>query len=481
MEAQKIQAEVQIYRGYEKDDRDFAKYFQILFPTIKEVLDERLKQDGFVSTNPSVMISLVGLSVPPVVLSVLAQKPKELYFVFTEQSERFRALLIKQIKKYWENAPDPGHETVVESSDAVEIYSKITDIWQRTGVEAEDVALDITGGKKTMAGGAFAAASIYGFKIWYVDSEYDDDGRLKHGTEHYHSIFNPMEVFSQKDMQNAQELFDNCHYEAAHKLLWQALDNFDNDDFSGYIPEKMRIEVEKLAAWAECYMHWDNMEYAGAKAVLERDKLGSANDPQYRLLSILAPLREKQEGIEGKPEAVGNKALEQMFAGDEGKGDGKRFAFCFALDMYLSALRRQKQGNYDDAIIRMLRSVDICTQYSDYKIGGKVGKGILSKRLNKLRGSNQRELRELYKDERLDELRRLRNRLASIHNITAVGNGKIKALRPAVRKLLREFGSDHWQSLWGVDDFDDLECLLQFRRHEKIYCHMPLIVLQNNC
>ncbi len=86
------------YSKWERKGRDFRKYFEILFPTVKKIFDENSEQE--IQKPPGLMVSLVGLSVVPVVLSILAQRPKELNFIFTAESEGFRAILTEEINMH---------------------------------------------------------------------------------------------------------------------------------------------------------------------------------------------------------------------------------------------------------------------------------------------------------------------------------------------------------------------------------------------
>ena len=467
------------YARHEDSDKHYIKYFEIMFPVVKEIFDERLQEDvdnGRLNlTRPKLMISLVGFATPPVVLSVLAQRPEKLYLLFTRESMRFRHQLIKQIKKYWNDAPEPVPRNV-NGSDPVCTYRAIREIWSEScGNEMgpEDVALDITGGKKTMTGGAFAAACVLGFRIWYVDSEYDPEKeRPKEGTEYYRSIFSPLKVFSQQDIEKARKLFDTSHYEEAYTILKEILINFQDPIISDYIPVELRQDLEKLAAWAECYMHWDNTEYLKAKEVLDRTLLANVDDPHYRFIGILAPLREYQRQIESsephsEASEVSNKALSQIFDRDINRSKRGEFAFYFALDMYLSALRRKNQGNYDDAVIRMARAVDICAQYPIYDKHGTIYRQTLGQRLKQIRLEQLRH-NDLYKVSGIRKLVDLRNNLVIIHNTSPALRKEVEEVQPALMQLLENSGSQHWKSSGLAASFGEFMGIMQLHSWEYI-------------
>jgi hypothetical protein len=328
-----------------------------------------------------------------------------------------------------------------------------------------------------MTSGAFAAACVFGFRIWYVDSKYQlYPPRPEDGTEFYRSIFSPMKIFSQQDRDRACKLFDTCHYEAAYGVLKGALDNFENPDVRPYIEESedLRRNVESLAVWAECYMHWDNMRYLEAKAALDGTGFARSDDLHYRFISILAQMRNVQSTIEKRLEEqkenidmrkLGEETIKVMFDRDAESGRCREFAFHFALDMYLSALRRVEQGNYDDAIIRMARTVDICTQYSVYEERKEVVRWQLGQKLEYLKETSENSI---YRDPEINQLVYLRNSLCPIHHISTADTDEIDRFRPAVRELLETFGLHCWKCAGVADSFDEFLSNMKFHDSREI-------------
>lgn len=168
-------------------------YFANLFSLVKKVFDLQLnydlkhpenghlnygKQDLNEIPPPKVLVQLVGFSVEPLVLSSLAINPTEqlilLYSKETEQESK-NPLYKKLIENNYtttirdEILIDNKNICLINSSDPKDIFNTIEFVTK--DYHANDVAIDITGGKKNMISCAFLSAVIKGFTIYYVDHE----------------------------------------------------------------------------------------------------------------------------------------------------------------------------------------------------------------------------------------------------------------------------------------------------------------------
>ena len=112
-------------------------------------------------------------------------------------------------------------------SDPVATFKRIKEIINRVGNKR--IALDLTGGKKTMVGGGFTAGAILGLTdnidMFYIDSlEYNAErGAPVPGTEFLSRLENPYDVYNVQTVQNAKELFRQHNYEAAANL-WDGVE-----------------------------------------------------------------------------------------------------------------------------------------------------------------------------------------------------------------------------------------------------------------
>ena len=156
-------------------------YFDKLFPEI--IYNFQNKYKKFFSEG-EVLISMLGFSPEPIILTANAIKPATHYIITTEKKEA----VINRVEEFVEN--EFNLYTISDTSFDT-IYKTLKEILYE--IESQDITIDITGGKKSMV----AAASIFGkdyrCKIGYVDFE----GYIKElrkpmpGTEILNIVYNP--------------------------------------------------------------------------------------------------------------------------------------------------------------------------------------------------------------------------------------------------------------------------------------------------
>ena len=85
----------------------------------------------------------------------------------------------------------------IGGSDVVEIYEKVKKQYEEWNIHPMKLAMDITGGKKSMVSGAAMAGAVLGADIYYVDSrEFLQEFRKpKPGSEYLNLLENPYVVF----------------------------------------------------------------------------------------------------------------------------------------------------------------------------------------------------------------------------------------------------------------------------------------------
>lgn len=155
-------------------------------------------------------ILLVGFSIQPIILSIFALQAERIIFLFSKDSVGKCSEIadwVEKVGKYlklnraftfvgeddW-NREDKSRYCV-DSSNPGDIYKKINDIIEeekKQNIEVTGIALDITGGKKTMVSGAFTAAAIMRIDTYYVDFDIYEDDRPKPGTEFLSKLPNPI-------------------------------------------------------------------------------------------------------------------------------------------------------------------------------------------------------------------------------------------------------------------------------------------------
>jgi tetratricopeptide (TPR) repeat protein len=442
-----------------------------------------------------------------VVLGILAHKPPAIHLIGTTESGKTYRQILSEVEKYWQGMPRPTYNFEVEPSSSADAFSKIVLEWNKLkemGIkEPKKVAIDITGGKKTMVSGAFTAAAIYGFDIWYVDSgEYDPILQTPvPGTERYIEVLNPLDVFSIKDRQNAENLFNNGRYQEAYELLNRAINLLKREEYADFIKGTEIVqEVEKLYPWAQMYSHWDRMEYTEALTAMEQIGI-SQDDIRYEALETLASIDstrkeimeyleseykwildvidndkdqppsdeelkrlkkqyyESEENLEGErnlEREANTRTLEKLYR--DAVNDSDRFPFFFALDLYLSAIRLENRVRYDDALLRMNRAIEIWGQYCLYRDGSaeplrpswtkKIGKFRIKLPLSWKITDLMKKLSDLgriTKEQfnRIDERIEVRNNLSITHSIGNCNKDDLAALKEEANKILDDFSKNY--------------------------------------
>ncbi|KYG72662.1 hypothetical protein [Roseivirga spongicola] len=156
-------------------------YFSKLLPEIIESFQNRF-QDSF--NNEDMLISILGFSPEPIILTAKAMKPSKHVIVTTGENKAVEEVL----QKYLED----GYSIIrLNDESFLEMYKALKE--QLILNNHSKIVVDITGGKKSMVASASIFAKDYACKIVYVDfTEYLQELRKpKPGTEVLNIVYNP--------------------------------------------------------------------------------------------------------------------------------------------------------------------------------------------------------------------------------------------------------------------------------------------------
>ena len=138
-------------------------YDQTVFPIVKEVFVNKYspekEYDGLILT--------VGFSPQPLILSISAINPGRIALLYTPETKSY----IKRIQKQTGYNDTQTDILEIDGTDVKEIYDKTWEFARNKWQEFENIAVDITGGKTSMAAGAALAAAVIPADICYVDTE----------------------------------------------------------------------------------------------------------------------------------------------------------------------------------------------------------------------------------------------------------------------------------------------------------------------
>ena len=144
-----------------KEANDF--YDRELFPTVIDVFVNSYrpekKYDGLILT--------VGFSPQPLILSIHTINPGRIALLYTPEAESFIAPIQTQTG-YTSGQTDLLE---IDGTDVSGIYDKTWRFARDTWEKFANIAVDITGGKTSMAAGAALAAAVIPADICYVDTD----------------------------------------------------------------------------------------------------------------------------------------------------------------------------------------------------------------------------------------------------------------------------------------------------------------------
>jgi len=322
-----------------KDKNKALKFYEdSIFSLLKQNVKQQGEKDGL-SHKYQNLILTVGLSPEPLILSITAIQPKQLFFLCTKQSEeRYLDKIVKECNlraEQWDKA-------VVESADASDVYEAVRNQWKKWKGNKK-TAIDITGGTKPMVAGSGIAAAILGFDLLYVTSEFEWILRKsKPGTERIIVLSNPFDVFGDIEEDKGIELFNTHNYSLSWALFNQLKEK---------VSDPRKIEVESILAKA--YGEWDRFDYPNALMTL-KDAINKIN--QYRINSLHTNNIHKHIEI---LEVLKKNQKETFF----NLLKDKVFAKTLMVDIFCNADRRKEQGRYDDGIIRLYRVLELISQH----------------------------------------------------------------------------------------------------------------------
>jgi hypothetical protein len=300
------------------------------------------------------LVSMVGFSLEPVMHTLLTLCPQKVILVFTPESKKFDGEItasdyIKFLIELHGDHYSPIFEVIVlGNTDTAHVFAQVHEKIKEFSAEG-NVAIDITGGKKSMDASAFLAASLHkNASIYYVD--YEDynicDGYPVWGTEFLNKLDNPYDVYNVQLLSQAKELFKHHNYQAAYSIFSDIEQKLSSDglDAGAMLGLDMeRLIVKKMKAVSQCYEHWDMFEY------------DEASSEQYHGLLDLSLVRcLKHPNTNCKIYEFDNQL---------------EYVKTLSLDRYANAERRFQQGRYEDALTRYMQSLEIsCKSYAIYTV-----------------------------------------------------------------------------------------------------------------
>lgn len=307
-----------------------------------------------------VLIQTVGGSDKPIVYSIKQCSPDFVVFICTDTEGHERGscetvngdgLVCKERAnsscgyKEKEDRPSIIRQTglkenayrieIVEADDPYDSYNKAEKLIAKYLAEGHQVIADYTCGTKSMSAGlVMASVEHTECKLSLVTGPRLDLVRVRNGMERVSKI--PVNLVYVK-RQNAlcQSLLREWDYVGATKVL-EEVSNY------GYVENE--VSFKRLLYICRAFAAWDRFDYRNALPLIDL----------YKKDEYIVPYNETLKKI--------NVTLDwhDSWKAEENK---KPPGFMLVYDVLLNAERRAAQGNYDDAVNRIYRAVEMYAQF----------------------------------------------------------------------------------------------------------------------
>jgi CRISPR-associated protein (TIGR02710 family) len=231
---------------YTEKERD-AWYQENILPLLCEKF--RTVDHAKLKKKYQAIVLSVGESYQPLVLSICAVQPEKIYFLHTEKTENNIDTIVDVLKL----RPRQYQKELVDPVDPTAIYQSIKRILAQ--FDPSSIAIDFTGGTKSMSAGMAMAAGLIGADLIYISSKWISSIRKPEaGTEELTLVPNPYEVFGDVEMKQAEELWAQGEYNAAAEIF---------GSLSKRLPEHAYFQV--LMKLARAYDAWSVLKLGEAR------------------------------------------------------------------------------------------------------------------------------------------------------------------------------------------------------------------------
>jgi hypothetical protein len=252
---------------------------------LKQMTNEKLAEQlvekigkGLIGKTDLLIISVGKGSPEQVLAAIVIHKPKTLCLVHTDQSKE-DAIFAEEF------ASSIGVENVIKclisQTNPAEMYKELRKLWEnelsKKFTKDSRIAIDITGGKKTMTYGSLQFNAIiprdqYGaVRMYYLDfNDYEVVNRGPQFEDNfYEELTNPAEIYLFDELRELNSLFAGRYYTAATELAKRIVEDkikkfkdYYNPDAEGHW-EKAITYLEALDKWysqADYKKAWEGLK-----------------------------------------------------------------------------------------------------------------------------------------------------------------------------------------------------------------------------
>ncbi len=346
-----------MHRSNEEQRMAAEEYYK---SELMPIVIEYFLQGNKAKANCDAMVLTLGTSYEPIVLSILALKPKKLLILYTEKSFKLLDDVIENTKL----KPTQYMASEVDAENPLQLYQKIKEIYEKWG-RPKDIYVDFTGGTKSMAAGCAMAGSTIGAKLIYIGGEFLTDLRKpKPGSEKLCYIDDPYTVFGDLEREQAISLFNKMDYISAYRIF---------EELDKRVPGTK--EYSALKYLSKAYNAWDSLDISDAVSNLS--KCCEIIETEGKLGNGFA-LSGNREQLNKQLEVI--KVLEKIHCSSDSNKNVvfDKIGYLIA-NLYQNAIRREKQEKYEMASLLLYRILEIVEQKRLWNYGVDTGNADFSK------------------------------------------------------------------------------------------------------
>ena len=293
-----------------------------LHKTFQETYNHRAEYDG--------LISLLGFTPDTVVLAYQFVRPKMFVVLHTEETKDLLDTVVDfadiPLSRFFH---EPFREMPYD-----DIYRALDAALKRFPKDAR-IAIELTGGKKTMGGALAVASGMLNIHLLYIDyHEYMPEFRKpKPKSTYIHLVGNPMklstDLFGNLEISRAVDFFNIGKYDVSKALF---------EDISHRMANPRAVEF--CTALSQFYLLWSTFAF---------------NDALEQIPSLSNQIGRFQDQILSRF-GFNLKRLQKQFEAIQELACGDRQSIMW--NFYFAALRHEKNGQYDLAALLYYRTLE---------------------------------------------------------------------------------------------------------------------------
>ena len=207
--------------------------------------------------RPRALVSLVGHAWQPAALMAAWVRPERLLLLRTREPATGAPSALELVSRLSGLSLDRIEHQWVLGGGELAVYEEIRDFLARGRLKPDELAIDVTGGKKSMAVAAALAGFLAGARLLYVDYLEVDRGTPVPGTEYPRLLANPLSILGEIDIDRIREAFDGGHYLDAERRA---------EDLARRLYEPWTAEA--LGLLAQGYGAWHRFDFERARSAL---------------------------------------------------------------------------------------------------------------------------------------------------------------------------------------------------------------------